>query len=163
MLSGAAVNWSVKDNYLVIQDKATGAVTWKMALLGLNASNGQSQWVATEDKVSVPFVTESADTPRPLFTDALAVHTWAEVKTTRLTGQPLADKTVSSTQYPSSTYTSTWEVTTAGDLVIRHVNKATGRTTRSTRYIPIRWSGKKLTVLATTGSFSIVIVLEDVS
>ncbi len=163
MLSGAVVSWSVADNYLVIQDKSSGAVIWKMALLGVNGSTGQSQWVATEGAVSVPFVTALADNPRPLFTEALAVHKWSEVNTARLTGQPLADKTVSSTQYPSNTYTSTWSVNSAGELVINHVNKSTNRVTRSTRYIPIGWSGKKLTVLATTGSFSIVIVLEDVT
>ncbi|MFL6710883.1 MAG: Ig-like domain-containing protein [Massilia sp.] len=163
MLSGAVVNWSVTDNYLVIQDKAAGSVSWKMALLGVNASNGQSQWVATADKFRMPFYTETADVPRPVFTDALAVHTWSELKTTRLTGQPLADKTVSSTQYPSATYTSTWEVNTAGELVIRHVRKSNGSVARSTRYIPIRWSGKNVTVLATTGGFSIVIVLQDVT
>lgn len=162
LLSGAIVNWSVKDNYLVIQDKSAGSVVWKMALLGVNSSNGQLQWVATEDTVTVPFVTETADSPRPLFTDAIAVHKWAEVKTTRLTGQPLADHTVSSTAYPSSTYNGSWVVNSAGELVITHARKSDNRVMRQTRYIPIRWVGKKLTVLATTGSFSIVIVLEDI-
>lgn len=161
ILSGALLNWSVKDNFLLIQDKTAGSVQWKLALLGTNASTGQMQWVAVEDNVTVPFVAQTADTPRPLFTDALAVHAWAEVKTNRLTGQPLPDKTVSSTQYPSTTYTSTWEVTGAGELVIRHVRKSNGTVARSTRYIPIRWIGKKLTVLATTGSSSYLIVLED--
>ena len=163
MLSGALVNWSVKDNYLVIQDKRAGSVIWKMALLGSNASTGQQQWVATEDKVSVPFVAELADAPRPLFTDALAVHKWGEVKLNRLTGQPLSDKTVSSTLYPSNLYTSSWEVNSAGEMVIRHVQKSNVNVVRTSRYIPIRWVGKKLTVLATTGSFSVVFAMEDVN
>jgi hypothetical protein len=163
MLSGAVVNWSVSDNYLVIQDKTAGSLVWKMALLGSNASTGQLNWVAIGGKVTVPFYTETADTPRPLFTDALAVHTWSETGTPRLTGQPLADKTVSSTLYPSTSYTGTWEVTAAGDLVVRHVRKSNNTVARSTRYIPLHWSGKKLTVLVTNGSFSIVTVLEDVN
>jgi len=163
LLSGAKVNWSVKDNYLVIQDKTAGSVTWKMALLGTNGSNGQLLWVATEDTVTVPFNTETADNPRPLFTDALAVHKFAELKTTRLTGQPLADHTVTSTQYPAANFTSTWLVNAAGELEIKHVRKSNNSVARLTRYIPIRKAGNKLTVLAVYGTFSIVIVLEDQS
>ena len=163
LVSGTVVNWSVADNYLVITNKAAGSVIWKMALLGSNGSTGQRLWVATEGTVTVPFSTELADTPKPLFTDAIAVHKFVEVGTTRFTGQPLADHTVSSTAYPAATYTSTWLVNETGDLIIQHLRKSDGRIPRYTRYIPIRWVGKKLTVLAISGNSSNLIVLEDQS
>ncbi len=160
-LSGALLTWSVKDNFLVLQDKSTGSVAWKMALLGTNGSTGQLLWVATEDNVTVPFNTETADTPKPLFTDAIAVHKWSEVKSKNLTGQPQADHTVISTAYPAATYNGAWEVNAAGELVITHTRKSNNTVARRTRYIPIHWAGKKLTVLSTNGGFSAVTVLED--
>lgn len=162
-LSGALLTWSIKDNFLVLQDKSAGSAVWKMALLGTNASTGQLLWVATTDSITVPFNTETADAPKPLFTDAIAVHKWSEVKSKNLTGQPLADHTVSSTAYPAATYNGAWEVNAAGELVITHTRKSNNAVARRTRYIPIHWAGKKLTVLSTNGGFSAVTVLEDIN
>lgn len=161
MLSGATVNWSVQDNFLVITDKVAKAATWKMALLGTNSSTGQTQWVATTDKVTVPFSAALQDAPKPVFTEALAVHKFLEDGTTRLSGQPQADHTVISTTYPSATYTSAWSVNAAGDLVITHTRKGATVPARVNRYILIHQAGNKLVVLYANGSQSAMVVLQD--
>lgn len=161
LLSGAVVNWSVQDNYLVITDKVSGAATWKMALLGTNAATGQTQWVASTGTVTVPFTAALQDTPKPVFTEALALHKFTEEGTARLSGVPQADHTVISTSYPSATYTSTWAVTTAGELVLTHTRKTGTTAPRINRYIPIRWAGNKLVVLYANGSSSTLATLQD--
>ena len=161
LLSGAVVNWSIQDNYLVITDKVAKAATWKMALLGTNASTGQTQWVATTDKITVPFSAALQDAPKPVFTDALALHKFLEDGTARLSGQAQADHTIISTAYPSATYDSVWSINTAGDLVFTHTRKGATVPSRVNRYVPIHWAGNKLVVLYANGSQSALTVLQD--
>ena len=161
LLSGAVVNWSIQDNYLVITDKVAKAATWKMALLGTNISTGQTQWVATTDKITVPFSAALQDAPKPVFTEALALHKFLEDGTTRLSGQAQADHTVVSTTYPSATYTSVWSINAAGDLVFTHTRKGATAPTRVNRYSLIHQAGNKLVVLYANGSQSALIVLQD--
>jgi len=152
LLSGKAVSWSVSDNFLVIQDKTAGSVVWRMALLGGNSS-GQQQWVAISDNIHVPFVAELADTPRLRFTDELVLRQWTASTYTALRGQPQGDRTISSTIYPSSTFTGTWEITATGELVVRYVRKSNASVAFTRSFVPVRWVGQKLSVLA-TGAFT---------
>lgn len=161
LLSGALVNWSIQDNYLVITDKVTGAATWKMALLAASGTTGQTQWVATTDKITVPFSATVQDTPKPVFTDTLALHKFSEDGTARLSGQAQADHTVISTTYPSATYNSVWSINAAGELVFTHTRKNATVPTRVNRYIPIHWAGNKLVVLYANGSQSAITVFQD--
>ena len=161
LLSGAVVNWSVQDNYLVITDKVAKAATWKMALLGTNSSTSQTQWVAITGKVTVPFSAAVQDAPKPVFTDALALHRFLEDGTARLSGQPQADHTVISTAYPSATYNSVWSINAAGELVFTHTRKNATVPTRVNRYILIHKAGNKLVVLYANGSQSAMAVLQD--
>jgi len=161
LLSGAVVNWSVLDNYLVITDRVANAATWKMALLGTNSSTGQTNWVATSGKITVPFSAVVQDAPKPVFTEALAVHKFFEDGTTRLSGQPQADHTVISTGYPSATYDSAWSINTAGELVITHTRKGATAPTRVNRYSLMHKAGNKLVVLFANGSQSALVVLQD--
>lgn len=160
LLSGAVVNWSVQDNYLVITDKAAKAVTWKMALLGTNSSTGRTQWVATTDKVTVPFSAAVQDSPKPVFTEALALYKFLEDGTARLVGRPQADHTVISTTYPSATYDSVWSINSAGELVFTHTRKGATAPLKVDRYIPIHWTGNKLVVLYANGTQSSMVTLQ---
>ena len=165
VLSQRLVTYEVSDNFITIHHQSGNAATWRFALLGINATSGTQTWVAqdTADGLLVPFTGQVSDAPKLKFTEELALHRFVEGPTSvRLTGQLNADKTVTSTLYPGPTYTSSWEVTLSGDLVIRHVTTATGKVARSTRFVPIKFVGKKLWYVAVlNANSSIISYLED--
>jgi hypothetical protein len=51
---------------------------------------------------------------------------------------------VTSAAFAPGQFTSTWEITAAGALVIKHVVKSTGSVRRLTRYVPIKLAGNQL-------------------
>ncbi len=164
VLSGRVVSYSVSDNWITIVHQNGGA-TWRFGLLGTSGTNGLQTWVAQDvaDGLLVPFTAQISDTPKLKFTDELALHRFVDATATvRLTGQLNADHSVTSTIYPSATYTNSWEVTAAGDLVVKHVRTVDGRLIRSTRFVPIKFVGKKLWyVAALSANGSILSYMED--
>jgi hypothetical protein len=165
VLSQRVVSYEVSDNFITIHHQSGNAASWRFALLGINGTSGLQTWVAQDaaDALLVPFTAHVSDSPKLKFTEELALHRFADATSTvRLTGVLNADKTVTSTLYPSASYTGSWEVTLSGDLVVRHVLTATGKVARSTRFVPIKFVGKKLWYVATLNTnSSIISYLED--
>jgi hypothetical protein len=162
ILSQQLVTYEVSDNWITIHHQ--NGTTWRFAMLGTNGVTGGQTWIGQDvaDGLLLPFAAQLSDTPKLKFTEELALHHLVDpTSVVRLTGQLNADKTVTSTIYPSATYTSTWEVTAGGDLIVRHVSKATGTVVRSTRFVPIKFVGKKLWYLAAIGQNNTVVSYFD--
>ena len=165
VLSKQLVTYEVSDNWITIHHQSGAAATWRFALLGTSGTTGLQTWVAQDvaHGLLVPFRAQLSATPKLKFTDELALHRFVDPGTAvRLTGQLNADKTVTSTLYPSTTHTGIWEVTATGELVVSHVSKSTGKVTRSTRFVPIKFVGKNLWYVATlNANSSILSYMED--
>jgi hypothetical protein len=144
VINEEAVTWKVLDNWLYLT-YANGNV-WRLGLATQSDTTTKQLWLAEFDALKIkkgfPGYTTPASSMR--FTPELAMRQWNYSFGSGLIGKPQADGTAPSDEYSGSD--STWEITAAGDLIIKHSQG--GELQHMSRYIPIKMVGEQLWFLA---------------